>query len=249
MPKISIITPAYNCEKYLPDAVKSVLSQTFTDWELLIIDDCSKDNTYRYMKKLAEKDKRIRIFQNKVNSGSAATRNYGVRLARGEWIAFLDGDDLWREDKLEKQLAAAERSGAEIIYCSYSMVDKDGRRLSDFLVPERTSYSEMLEENVLGCSTVLLSRRIFSGFQFSTEYYHEDYALWLQLLRLGFPAFACRDVLVDYRILNGSRSNDKLRSAKHRWLIYRKAERLSFVSSAHAFAGYIRHGIEKYKNV
>ena len=97
MPKISIITPAYNCEKYLPDAVKSVLSQTFTDWELLIIDDCSKDNTYRYMKKLAEKDKRIRIFQNKVNSGSAATRNYGVRLGRGEWIAFLDGDDLWLE--------------------------------------------------------------------------------------------------------------------------------------------------------
>ena len=86
MPKISIITPAYNCEKYLPDAVKSVLSQTFTDWELLIIDDCSKDNTYRYMKKLAENDKRIRIFQNKVNSGSAATRNYGVRLARGELI-------------------------------------------------------------------------------------------------------------------------------------------------------------------
>ena len=90
MPKISIITPAYNCEKYLPDAVKSVLSQTFTDWELLIIDDCSKDNTYRYMKKLAEKDKRIRIFQNKVNSGSAATRNYGVRLARGEWIPDVE---------------------------------------------------------------------------------------------------------------------------------------------------------------
>ena len=112
MPKISIITPAYNCEKYLPDAVKSVLSQTFTDWELLIIDDCSKDNTYRYMKKLAEKDKRIRIFQNKVNSGSAATRNYGVRLARGEWIAFLDGDDLWRGGKVGKK-AGVLLGGAE----------------------------------------------------------------------------------------------------------------------------------------
>ena len=248
-PLISIIMPAYNTEKYIEAAICSVRLQTYTNWELLVLDDGSTDQTATIAERFAEADPRIRLLRNPQNMGVARTRNRGFDMAAGDWAALLDSDDVWHSDKLEKQLAAAERSGAEIIYCSYSMVDKDGRRLSDFLVPERTSYSEMLEENVLSCSTVLLSRRIFSGFRFSTEYYHEDYALWLQLLRLGFPAFACRDVLVDYRILNGSRSNDKLRSAKHRWLIYRKAERLSFVSSAHAFSGYIRHGIEKYKSV
>ena len=105
MPKISIITPAYNCEKYLEQSVDSVLSQTWQDWELLIIDDCSKDNTYALMQKLAKKDERIRILQNPQNSGAAATRNNGVRQAAGEWIAFIDSDDLWEPDKLEKQMA------------------------------------------------------------------------------------------------------------------------------------------------
>ena len=104
MPKISIITPAYNCEKYLEQSVDSVLSQTWQDWELLIIDDCSKDNTYALMQELAKKDERIRILQNPQNSGAAATRNNGVRQAAGEWIAFIDSDDLWEPDKLEKQM-------------------------------------------------------------------------------------------------------------------------------------------------
>ena len=247
MPKISIITPAYNCEKYLPDAVKSVLSQTFTDWELLIIDDCSKDNTYRYMKKLAEKDKRIRIFQNKVNSGAAATRNYGVRLARGEWIAFLDGDDLWREDKLEKQLAVAGRAGADIIYCSYALVNESGAHLSDYIVPETTSYDAMLRESVLSCSTVLLRQLILREHHFSAEHYHEDYALWLELMRFGYRAVACREILVDYRVVNGSRSSNKFKSAKYRWEIYRDVERLSLPRSAQAFLTYALHGMRKHR--
>ena len=103
MPTISIITPAYNCEKYLEEAVESVLAQTMQDWEMLIIDDCSSDNTYDCMEKLAQRDKRIRIFRNIQNTGAAATRNYGIRQAKGQWIAFLDSDDLWRTDKLQKQ--------------------------------------------------------------------------------------------------------------------------------------------------
>ena len=100
MPTISIITPAYNCEKYLNEAVDSVLAQTLQDWEMLIIDDCSSDSTYRCMQKLAQKDSRIKIFRNKYNAGAAATRNYGIREAKGQWIAFLDSDDLWRQEKL-----------------------------------------------------------------------------------------------------------------------------------------------------
>lgn len=248
-PLVSVIMPAYNAEKYIEEAVRSVLSQTYTNWELLILDDGSTDRTVELAEKLSNADPRIRLLRDPQNMGVAQTRNRGFDLAEGKWAALLDSDDVWHSDKLEKQLDAAQRSGADMIYCSYSMMDADGRKISDYIVPERTNYAAMLEESVLSCSTVLLSRSIYSEYRFSTNYYHEDYALWLRLLRLGFTAFGCRDVLADYRILKGSRSNDKLRSARQRWLVYRKAEKLSFVRSVHAFAGYVRHGIAKYKRV
>lgn len=248
-PLVSVIMPAYNAEKYIEEAIRSVLSQTYTNWKLLILDDGSTDRTAELAERFANADTRIRLLRNPQNMGVAQTRNRGFDMANGDWAALLDSDDVWHSDKLEKQLATAERSGADMIYCSYSMMDADGRRISDFIVSERTSYAAMLEESVLSCSTVLLSRSIYSEYRFSTNYYHEDYALWLRLLRLGFTAFGCRDVLADYRILKGSRSNDKLRSARQRWLVYRKAEKLSLARSAHAFAGYVRRGIAKYKRV
>lgn len=248
-PLISIIMPAYNAEKYIEAAVCSVLAQTYTNWELIILDDSSTDRTAEIAESFAKTDPRIHLFCNPQNIGVARTRNRGFGIAAGEWAALLDSDDVWHSDKLEKQLNAVKHSDAELIYCSYTLIDKNGKKISDFIVPEKTTYSAMLEENVLSCSTVLLSRRIFSEAQFSMKYYHEDYALWLQLLRQGYTAFACKDVLVDYRVLNGSRSNNKLRSAKHRWLIYRKAEKLPLAKSVCAFVGYICHGIVKYKRV
>lgn len=248
-PLVSVIMPAYNAEKYIETAIRSVLLQTYKNWELLILDDGSTDRTAEIAEKFANEDPRIRVLLNPKNMGVARTRNRGFDEAEGEWAALLDSDDVWHSDKLEKQLAAAELSGADMIYCSYSMMDAGGQKISDFIVPERTNYAAMLEESVLSCSTVLLSRSIYSEYRFSANYYHEDYALWLRLLRLGFTASGCSDVLADYRILKGSRSNDKLRSARHRWLVYRKAEKLSIARSAHAFVGYVRHGIEKYKRV
>ena len=248
-PLVSVIMPAYNVEKYIEAAIRSVLSQTYTNWELLVLDDGSTDGTAEIAENFVKADPRIRLLHNPQNMGVARTRNHGFDTAKGDWAALLDSDDVWRSDKLEKQLAAAKRSGAEIIYSSYSMMDKNGKKMSEFIVPERTSYSAMLEKNVLDCSTVLLSRNIFSEYRFSTEYYHEDYAFWLQLLRLGFTAFGCKDALMDYRIQHGSRSSNKLRSAKRRWLVYRKAEKLSFAKSVQAFAGYARCGIAKYKGV
>lgn len=248
-PLISVIMPAYNVEKYIEAAICSVLSQTYANWELLVLDDGSTDRTAEIAENFVKADPRVRLLHNPQNMGVAWTRNHGFDAAEGDWAALLDSDDVWHSDKLEKQLAAAKRSGAEIIYSSYSMTDKNGRRMSEFIVPERTSYSAMLEKNVLSCSTVLLSRSIFSEYRFSTKYYHEDYAFWLQLLRLGFTAFGCKDVLMDYRIQRGSRSNNKLRSARRRWLVYRKAEKLSFAKSVQAFAGYARCGIAKYKGV
>lgn len=156
MPTISIITPAYNCEKYLEEAVDSVLSQTMTDWEMLIIDDCSVDNTYSCMQKLAQRDSRIRIFRNMQNAGAAATRNYGIRQARGRWIAFLDSDDLWRTDKLQKQMELLDKyPEASFLFTGSAFIEDDGIKIfekmreirSDEISDKVAEYFENMTEN------------------------------------------------------------------------------------------------------
>lgn len=213
-PLVSVIMPAYNAEEYISEAVQSVMAQTYTNWELLILDDCSTDGTADKARCFSDLDPRITLYSNPKNIGVALTRNKGMALAKGSWVALLDSDDIWHKDKLEKQLVAAENTGADIIYCSYSLMDKNGEHLSDFIVPERTSYDDMLRKNVIGCSTVFMRSPILIHHHFSTEHYHEDYVLWLELLKSGYIAAASTDVLVDYRIVDGSRSNDKLKSAK-----------------------------------
>ena len=155
MPKISIITPAYNCEKYLEEAVNSVLSQTWQDWELLIIDDCSRDNTYACMQEIAKQDQRIRIFQNSRNLGAAGTRNYGIRQAKGQWIAFLDSDDLWHPEKLTKQMAVAKRDPeAKFLFTGSAFIEDDGMTIAHVLhVPEKIGRRKLLGQNLLSVFT------------------------------------------------------------------------------------------------
>ena len=148
-PLVSVIMPAYNAEEYISEAVQSVMAQTYTNWELLILDDCSTDGTADKARCFSDLDPRITLYSNPKNIGVALTRNKGMALAKGSWVALLDSDDIWHKDKLEKQLVAAENTGADIIYCSYSLMDKNGEHLSDFIVPERTSYDDMLRKNVI----------------------------------------------------------------------------------------------------
>lgn len=248
MPKISIITPAYNCEKYLPETVKSVFSQTFEDWELLIIDDCSKDNTYRCMKKLAEKDKRIRIFQNEVNSGSAATRNFGVCKAQGEWIAFLDGDDLWKPDKLEKQLAVLEqRPDARLIFTGSGFMDADGRPIAYTLhVPEKINRSRLLRQNIISCSSVLIKKELITEFPMPEESgIHEDFATWLSILERISWAYGVDEPLLVYRKARDSKSGKKGKSARMNWKTYKKVG-IPIGSRIICMLGYTLHGVWKY---
>ncbi len=246
---VSIIMPAYNAEKHIEEAICSVLSQTYENWELLVIDDCSSDRTAELAKAFETVDSRIRFFRNAQNIGVAGTRNRGIDIATGEWVALLDSDDYWHKDKLEKQLKKAYESRADIIYCSYTLADKNGKCLKDYVVPQKASYNLVLKENVLSCSTVLIRRSALIKHKFSEEYYHEDYALWLELLRAGYKAEACSEILSNYRIAQGTRSSNKYRAAKNRWIIYRKAEKLSLVKSAWAFIGYAYYAIIKHKMV
>lgn len=248
-PLVSVIMPAYNAEKYIGEAIASVCAQTYENWELLILDDGSADRTVEIAESYAQQDVRIQVLRNPQNMGVARTRNRGFDLAQGEWIALLDSDDRWRAQKLEKQLAVARSSDADIVYCSYAMIDENGCHLSDFIVPETTSYRAMLEESVLSCSTVLIRRDALRDHRFCAQYYHEDYALWLELMRSGFRTLASRETLADYRVAKGSRSSDKLKSARYRWRIYRDVERLSLPRSACAFFSYALHGVRKHGRI
>ena len=230
-PLVSVIMPAYNAEKYIGEAIASVRAQTYENWELLVLDDGSADRTAEIAQACAQRDARIRVLRNPQNMGAAGTRNRGFDLAQGEWIALLDSDDRWRAQKLEKQLALAVHSGSRLLYTSYAL------------------FADTERENVIGCSTVLLHRSRLERLRFREDVFHEDYALWLAILRGGDSAAGCTEVLADWRISEQSRSFDKRAAAVNRWRIYRDVERLSLPRSVCAFFAYALHGVRKHGRI
>ena len=248
MPSVSVIMPAYNAEKYVEAAIRSVMAQTVTSWELLVLDDGSKDRTAQIVQQLAMEDPRVRFLPNAANIGCAGTRNRGLDLCQGEYVAFLDSDDIWHPQKLETQLALAKDSGADLLYCYYAIVDAEGAPAKDdYLVPARVDFSDLLRENVIGCSTVMLSRALVDRYRFTTDFYHEDYVLWLQILRDGYQAAGSQEVLVQWRFLENSRSFNKRKSAKNRWRIYRNYLKLPLWRSVWCFLAYAYHALKKYR--
>lgn len=248
-PLVSVIMPAYNAEKYIGEAIASVCAQTYENWELLILDDGSADRTVEIAQAYAQRDARIRVLRNPQNMGVARTRNRGFDLAQGEWIALLDSDDRWRVQKMEKQLALAVHSGSRLLYTSYALFADTEREMRVYRVPQSVDYRRLLGENVIGCSTVLLHRSLLERFRFCEDVFHEDYALWLAILRGGGSAAGCTEVLADWRISEQSRSFDKRAAAVNRWRIYRDVERLSLPRSAGAFFTYALHGVRKHGRI
>jgi len=246
-PLVSVIMPAYNAERFIEEAISSVRAQTITDWELLIIDDCSTDKTRDIANTCAKQDSRIYVIKNEINLGVAVTRNYGIEYAKGKYIAFLDSDDRWHATKLEQQIKKIEFTCAGIAYCSYSIVDIDGIKCrADYLVPESVNYGNLLKENCIQCSAMLIPAEILRKIKFNTDYYHEDYILGLDILNAGYTAVGCSEVLLDWRYIANSRSFDKKKSAHNRWKIYRDYLKLHFIKCLWVFACYTIAGIRKY---
>lgn len=245
---VSVITPAYNCEKYLRQTVESVMRQTFEQWEMIIIDDCSTDGTLALAQQLAAQEKRIRVLRNKTNQGVALTRNRGIAEANGEYIALLDGDDLWAPDKLARQVRQIER-GYDLVYSSYDFMDEQGcplQGMKPFIAPQQTDYQQMLTCNVVGCSTVMARAGLLKAHPFHKDTYHEDYALWMELFALPIHAAGDAEVLMHYRMVHGSRSNAKGNAAKKRWEFYRRTLHMGLLDSAWAFCQYAVRGAIKY---
>lgn len=248
---VSIIMPAYQAERYIEEAIQSVLSQTCSDWELIIIDDCSGDGTAQIIKNYIKKNPKIHYYRNEVNLGAAETRNFGVSVAAGEWIAYLDSDDCWHPEKLERQLETAEKTKAELLFTGSSFINEESQPLdSYFPAPETVGYQELLKQNVISCSSVLLRRELAEAYPMKcASLLHEDFAVWLQILRdKGICAFGVNEPLLIYRIHTNSKSGNKWKAAKMTFRVYRYLG-LSYVSSVYYWMFYLVRSVRKYEKL
>ena len=236
--KISIIVPVYNAEKYLSETVNSVRSQTYDNWELLLIDDGSTDASRQVIEELLLKnpDERIRLLV-KENSGAARTRNTGLDIAAGRYIAYLDADDLWQKEKLEKQLNFMQGKGAAFSFTGYEFADENGRGTGKVVkVPETLSYKQALKNTTIFTSTVMFDTKRISKEQLVMPVIKsEDTALWFRVLHQGYTAYGLNENLVRYRRVGNSLSSNKLEALRRIWNLYRKAEKLSLPYSMYNF--------------
>ena len=208
---VSIIMPSWNTDKFIRESIQSVLDQTYTSWELIIVDDCSTDNTDKIV--LSFEDERIRYFKNENNLGAALTRNKALREARGEWIAFLDSDDLWLPEKLEKQIKFMKNNGYDLSYTEYEKIDEDDNSLNVYVSgPEIVNRRKMYHYDYIGQLTMMYSAKEFGLIQIKDIKKNNDYAIRLQLYkRPGTCAYLLKENLAKYRVRKVSISHDKFR--------------------------------------
>ena len=227
---VSIVMPSFNMASYIAESIRSVLNQTYTNWELIIVDDCSTDNTAEIVSSF--NDSRIRYFKNEKNSGAAISRNLAFREARGEYVAFLDSDDLWREDKLEKQIHFMESNNYSFTYTNYERIDDNGNRIGVFCTgPKIVTKTKMYRYCYLGCLTVMYKRKDFLDLQISDIKKNNDYAIWLRICKT-FDCYLLEENLGYYRVRKKSISHDKLlKKIKSHYDLFRICEGCSSIVS------------------
>lgn len=245
-PLVSVIVPCYNMEKYLTDTIASVRSQTFGDWELLVVDDASTDGTMRILHDFSQQDPRIKVAVKDEHSGIAHTRNRCLQRAKGRYLAFLDADDLWHPEKLEKQLRFMQERQAAFSYTSYDLIDENGQPLGKTIQATRDlNYQAYLRNTLIGCSTVMLDTEKTGKVTVPDFRTSEDTATWLNLLRRGVVAQALPKALTSYRIRVHSASSNKWKAATDLWRVYRRQERLSLPNALYSFTCYAFNAVKK----
>lgn len=241
---VSIIMPSFNSENTIGESIESIIAQSYQYWELLITDDCSSDATISIIENYASLDHRIKFFKNSKNSGAAISRNNSLLNANGEYIAFLDSDDLWFPEKLETQLCfMLMNPKAVFTFTAYELIDGSGERKNKIIDLQGDgvafNYFDMLHKKAtLGCSTVMFKRSSFNDYMMPILRTGQDYALWLKLLKTTENVYLVNRVLTKYRILPNSISRNKIKKCKRQWQIYRDIEKLSLYSSLRSFVSY-----------
>lgn len=218
MELVSIIMPAYNASRHIKESIDSVLAQTYSNWELLIVDDCSTDETAHIIASYS--DKRIHYKRNTTNLGAAKTRNEAIRMATGRYIAFLDSDDMWLPNKLELQVHFMQENNYAITYTPYYIVQSDGNALSIRSCPETLNYYQLTKWNRIGCLTAIYDCHILGKVFLPTIHNREDYGLWLTILRKGYTAYRLDKPLARYRSHNGLTRGNKFAFLKYHYQMF-----------------------------
>lgn len=241
---VSIIMPTYNCGRFIRESIDSVIAQTYSNWELLIVDDCSTDNTEEIVSSF--EDLRIHYQSNAHNMGAALTRNEALKIAKGQYVAFLDSDDLWEPDKLEKQIAFMQAHNYAFTFAEYQILNEDGTPTGKRLrMPPMLTYKQYLRNTAIGCLTVIIDKEKTGYFEMPNIKSSHDMALWLQIMKRGFNAYALPDCVASYRVVATSNTAKKWKAAKDVWRVYRDIEHLNVLYSAYCFCGYALHAILK----
>lgn len=243
----SVVIPVYRCETYLAQTLRSVLDQTVSDIEVLVVDDCSPDRSGEIAMQWAGKDSRVRYLRHTKNQGVAQARNTGIREARGKWIAFLDGDDLWMPNKLERQFQALSRQDSCALCCTGAVFFREDGAKEDKIepVPLVITYDKLRYGNVIITSSVLVKREIMVQYPMERSDLQEDFIAWLRILKDCGAALGVNEPLVRYRIAAGSKSYNKFRSALCTWKTYRYMG-WPLLRRVGYFTAYIFHGLRRY---
>ena len=246
---VSVIMAAYNAEKTIEQSINSVLNQTYPAVELLVVDDYSQDRTVKLVENIMARDNRVRLIYNKENSGVSYTRKHGLEEAKGAWIAILDSDDIWAPEKLEKQIILQKKMNADLLFTGSAFMDSDGQPIDWYLhAPSEVTYRHLLKQNVLSNSSSLVRKELYEKYYAVGDGMHEDFAVWLGILKEGKKAYGVDEPLLTYRIAKSSKSGNKIKAAKMNWNTYRYIG-LNPLSAFYYECWYVVKGLMKYKNL
>jgi teichuronic acid biosynthesis glycosyltransferase TuaG len=242
---VSVITPAYNCEQFIGEAINSVLNQTYKNWEMIIVNDKSTDNTRTIVEEYTKRDKRIKLFNQPTNQGAASARNKAIEISQGRFIAFLDSDDAWKPEKLQRQVKFMLDNNYGFTFTSYEIMGKkqdSNNRI--FHAVERITYEQYLKNTIIGCSSVILDKEILGNIKVESGYL-EDVLTWMKYLKQGYIAYGITENLGSYRVVEQSVSSNKFKNAKRYFWCLRSKQNLSLIMSLYCQFWYMFNAIKK----
>ncbi|WP_053983013.1 glycosyltransferase family 2 protein [Niameybacter massiliensis] len=242
---VSVITPAYNCAEYLEECIESVIQQTYSNWEMIIVNDKSTDSTKEIVEKYVAKDPRVKLYNQEVNAGAAAARNKAIELSKGRFIAFLDSDDKWKPHKLEKQIPFMLRNKYGFTFTSYEIMNGNKRNKKKiFRAPSKITYKQYLKNTIIGCLTVVMDKKILGEIKVEVGHL-EDVLTWMKYLKRGYIAYGLDENLAEYRVVQNSVSSNKVKNAKRYYLCLKNEQQLSILNSIYCQICYMFNAIKK----
>lgn len=246
---VSIITPSYKSKRFISQTIESVIAQTYENWEMLIVDDCSPDDSNELIEKYCKKDSRIKLIKLEKNSGPAIARNRAIEESKGRYIAFLDSDDYWHKDKLLKQLQFMQADEILLSFTAYDIVEETTLRYEGTMsAPTTIDYHTLLKQNILGCLTVIYDSAKLGKVYMPIISKRQDFALWLKILKQTPYAYGLNESLAYYRMRKISVSSNKIESSLYNWKLYRHIEKLPLYQAIYYFSCYVYNSIFHKRN-